>query len=216
MTLAEDRDSQIQSSLARAKLCGLDLSNFGLQLLLSAALRKNSIAAPNIVLGREIFHHRGFFSKQLEQTGLFPNSCVSVCGTREKKSSKENRWATENTSWGFFPVCPTPCTLHDPAVCHNQKTGARQNWQGSNVLFLLSAEQKRSSTRGDPIPKAKSSQARGRSLGRGNQKNRQDLLCSAVQEGIALVRGRPQWLLPETRPDASAMPGPPGKTRWKP
>ncbi|XP_059672424.1 C2 domain-containing protein 3 [Gavia stellata] len=43
---------------------------------------------------------------------------------------------------------------------------------------------------GHPLPKADSSQARGRSLRRGNQKDHQDLLRSAVQEGIALAASR--------------------------
>ncbi|XP_042648689.1 C2 domain-containing protein 3 isoform X3 [Tyto alba] len=107
--------------------------------------------------------------------------------------------------------------LSDPVVVPNFFLPPQQMEASMRLLSISShpstALKKRSGAGGNPLPKAEVSQARGRSLGRGDRKNRQDLLCSAVQEGITAARARPQRLLPETQRQS---PAPAGKRSWKP
>ncbi|KAM6145336.1 C2 domain-containing protein 3 [Phoenicopterus ruber ruber] len=107
--------------------------------------------------------------------------------------------------------------LSDPVVIPNFFLPPQQMEASMRLLSISShpstALKERSWAGGHPVPQAESSQARGRALGRRNQKDRQDLLCSAVQEGITLARGRPQRLLPGPWlvPDASADTGSSGE-----
>lgn len=99
-----------------------------------------------------------------------------------------------------FSVYPTCHPLHNPVVCHDLKPSTGQS--SSHTWSLLSPEQEWSSARRNPLPKTKSSLAHPRPLGRGSQKNRQDLLCSALQEGIVLARDRPQQSFLKAEPSS--------------
>ncbi|KAM4789725.1 C2 domain-containing protein 3 isoform 1-T1 [Cyanocitta cristata] len=73
-----------------------------------------------------------------------------------------------------------------------------------------------SSAQRNPLPKTNSSPAHPRPLGRGSQKNRQDLLCSALQEGIVLARDRPrQSFLSHGQMHWQRL-SPPVRGRWRP
>ncbi|XP_068274997.1 C2 domain-containing protein 3 isoform X2 [Nyctibius grandis] len=84
--------------------------------------------------------------------------------------------------------------LSDPVVLPNFFLPPQEMEASMRLLSISSdpstALKERSRAAGHPVPKAESSQARGPSLRRRNQKDRPDLLCSALQEGIALARGR--------------------------
>jgi len=152
-----------------------------------------------------------FLPQDLELTRLFPTSCLSACGMREKPLQGEPVSTGEHFVRVFFLLC-----IHHLARCATPAFAARRKRTRGRALTSrsFSTGPKRSGAGGHPVPKAESSQAHGRSLGRGNQKNRQDLLCSAVQEGVALARGR--RLLPEPRPNTAAKAESSGKRRWKP
>ncbi|XP_037989770.1 C2 domain-containing protein 3 isoform X2 [Motacilla alba alba] len=68
----------------------------------------------------------------------------------------------------------------------------------------------------NPLPKSKSSQAQPRTLGGGSPKNRQDLLCSALQAGIVLARDPAQQSCPSRGQLRGQRQSPPVKGRWKP
>lgn len=113
---------------------------------------------------------------------------------------------------GFFCVSnlspsAQPCGLPPPET----KRG-----QSSLTWSLLSPEQQWSSACRNPLPTSKSSQAQSQPLGRGSPENRQDLLCSALQEGIVLARDRPQQSsLSYGRVHWQRL-SPPAKGSWKP
>ncbi|XP_053791648.1 C2 domain-containing protein 3 isoform X1 [Vidua chalybeata] len=111
-------------------------------------------------------------------------------------------------------------TLSDPVVVPNFFLPPEEMEASMRLLctsFHPSTSPKEwSSARRNPLPKSKSSQAQPRALGRGSPKNRQDLLCSALQEGIVLARDPPQQsFLSQGRMHWQRR-GPPVKGRWKP
>lgn len=77
----------------------------------------------------------------------------------------------------------------------------QSSW-GSKILFLLSPESTRSCAGRDPLPKAEPSEAGAgpsSDLRRRSPKNCPDFLCSALQEGLVRVRGRPEQLMAKPR-----------------
>lgn len=98
-----------------------------------------------------------------------------------------------------------PCVSHF-SLAAGPRMGVQRT--GSSLLSLVPAGRSGAAER--PAPAAP---AHGSDLGRGDPENRQDLLCSAFQEGITLERARPELLLSKPRPDA---PGHPGRRTWNP
>ncbi|XP_058685796.1 C2 domain-containing protein 3 isoform X4 [Poecile atricapillus] len=145
---------------------------------------------------------------------------VSAQAGLERNSEGFPDDSNENPVEGLENPIKPKITLSDPVVVPNFFLPP-QEMEASMRLLSTSphpstSPKEWSVARRNPLPKSKSAQAQPRALGRGSQKNRQDLLCSALKEGIVLARDHPQQsFLSRGRMHWQRL-SPPVKGRWKP
>ncbi|XP_056350914.1 C2 domain-containing protein 3 isoform X3 [Oenanthe melanoleuca] len=118
---------------------------------------------------------------------------VSAQAGSERNSESFPDDSSEDPVEGSENSIKSKMPLSDPVVVPNfflppQEMEASMSLLSTSSYPSTSPEEWSRAGR-NPLPQSKPPQAQPRALGRGDQKNRQDLLCPALQEGIVLARG---------------------------
>ncbi|XP_066063159.1 C2 domain-containing protein 3 isoform X2 [Chamaea fasciata] len=137
--------------------------------------------------------HQGKEGSGSDENGV--QSVSAQAGSERNSESFPDDGSEDAVEGSENPIKPK-ITLSDPVVVPNfflppQEMEASMKLLSTSSHPSVSPKEWSSAWR-NSLPESESSQAQPRALGRGGQENRQDLLCSALQEGIVLARDRPQ------------------------